>query len=173
MTDARPATRKQLWTIFTLTKQDLRDTPMTVEEAGRIISRAMGEKQAKVENWARIWGAAHQAGIDAGNNRIPVPMIVQQRANPDDSSPVIKEYEPVMDGVCGFAWIKIRPATHVFCRWLKKNGIGKTAYGGGLSIWAHEFAQSYERKMAYAGAAARVIQDRIPELSVYAEGRLD
>lgn len=121
--------------------------------------------------------AAHEAGMEAGQGHRPEPMHVVERANPlDDSSPITRRYAPVMDGVCGFAWIKVRPATSSFARWLKAEkdtlpvGI-HSGYRGGLDIWVRGFDQSYERKMAYATAFADVLREA--GLNAFADGRLD
>ena len=56
--------------------------------------------------------------------------------------------------------------------WLKKSGIGRLdSYYGGWTIWVGDFGQSYERKMAYAGAFAEVLQKH--GIKAYANGRLD
>jgi hypothetical protein len=144
--------------------------------------KAAGESKPQTEvktvkvfqlDWAAIYEKAKQAGIEAGNNAIPAPMVVQQHANVlDDNSPV-KQSWYVSDGVCGFAWVKIRPGTHPFARWLKQNKLGHhDDYAGGLTIWVSEHGQSYERKCAHAGAMARVL-DTIDGLRAYADSRLD
>ena len=99
-------------------------------------------------------------------------MHVQQHANPlDDNSAVVKTYVE-NEGVCGFAWIKIRPANSSFARWAKEQGLGQTSdYEGGLTIWTHGYGQSYTRKRAFASAAAKVLQGF--NITAYADGRLD
>jgi hypothetical protein len=105
-----------------------------------------------------LFSVAHDAGMLAGNNAVPVPMHVVQRANPfDDSSPIIKRYEPVMDGVCGFAWITVRPGNGSFARYLKDSKGCRKGYHGGVELWVRDFNQSLERKMAYARAFADVL----------------
>jgi hypothetical protein len=59
-----------------------------------------------------------------------------------------------MDGVCGFAWVVVKPATSSFAKWLKKTGWADKAYGGGLSIWIGGYNQSMTRKEAHAAAMA-------------------
>jgi len=77
----------------------------------------------------------------------------------------------VNDGVCGFAWINIKPGTSRFARYLKEKGIARKAYEGGINIWVHQFGQSYEKKMSYARAFASVLQRE--GIRAYASGRLD
>jgi hypothetical protein len=106
-----------------------------------------------------LYNRAHAAGMAAGTQTQPVGMMVVQRANPlDDTSPV-KQAWAVPEGVCGFAWITIRPATSKFARWLKKTNKGRTAYGGGLQIWVGQFNQSMQRKEDYAAAFAKVLRE--------------
>lgn len=104
------------------------------------------------------------------------PMIVQERASPvDDSSEIVKEYF-VEDGVCGFAWIVIKPATSAFAKWLVKNDIASPHWQGGISIWVHEYDQSMQKKSAFARGFAKVIKDNLEELklkSVSSGSRMD
>lgn len=96
--------------------------------------------------------------MKAGKNHIPNAMRVSQRINPlDDNSQEIYS-EIVNDGVCGFAWVNIKPGNCRFANWLKKNDLGRIdSYYGGVTIWVDEFNQSLERKEAYARAFADVI----------------
>ena len=122
--------------------------------------------------WAALYKRAHEAGMKAGKEVVPTPMVVQQRANPfDDTSPVVKTYEPVMGGVCGFAWVVVTPGTSSFARWLTKTGKGSKHYYGGTSIWVGEFGQSMTRKEAYAQAFAKVLRDA--GIDAYSGSRMD
>lgn len=115
---------------------------------------------------------AHAAGMAAGEAALPTPMHVVQRVNPfDDNSPVKRDCGLVMDGVCGFAWIKIRPATGSFARWAKTQGLGHKAYTGGYDIRVRGFGQSMERKAAYADAYAAVLNEA--GIKAYSESRMD
>jgi len=113
-----------------------------------------------------IYTKAYQAGVEAGTNCIPTPMVVGHETSLlsgklDTSRPV----EVVNDGVCGFAWINIKPANSAFANYLRRKGYGRTdSYYGGLSVWVHEFGQSYQRKVKFAGAFAEVIRNEIPKL---------
>ena len=80
--------------------------------------------------------------------------------------------EIVEDGVCGFAWVNIKPATHSFSRWLKANGLGRQDdYAGGVTIWISDYDQSMQRKYAYAAAFAKVLTDA--GYNCYAAERMD
>lgn len=119
-----------------------------------------------------VFGAAHAAGMKAAAEVVPVPMHVVERANPlDDTSPVVKRYAPVLDGVCGFAWIVITPGTSVAARYAKKYLGARKHYGGGVSIWVSAYDQSMTRKSAYASAFAKVLVEA--GISAYAGERMD
>lgn len=115
---------------------------------------------------------AHAAGMAAGNAHQPEPMIVVQHADPlDDSSPVVRVYEPVWDGVCGFGWVTVRPGNSSYARWLRENTRAFRSEEGGVRLRVSRFGQSYEKKMAYAGAYAKVLQEA--GINALADGRLD
>jgi len=124
------------------------------------------------KEFEQLYQEAHKAGMAALAAKTPRPMVVQQRADPlDDNSEVVQEwFEP--EGVCGFAWINVKPGTSRFARWLKANGKGRPdSYYGGVTIWVREGNQSYELKMAYAEAFAAVLVEA--GIKAYASGRLD
>lgn len=76
------------------------------------------------------------------------------------------------DGVCGFAWIKIRPARGKFVNWCKKNNIGRTdSFEGGYMIWVSDYNQSMQKKETYARAFAKVLQDN--GIKAYGMSRMD
>lgn len=128
---------------------------------------------AQDREFAALYAKAHAAGMKAGSDCTPTPMVVQQHASPlDDTSPVTQRWY-VGEGACGFAWIKIGDARQPFCRWLKKTGkVRERSYGGGYSIWVGEFGQSIARKEAYAQAFAEVLRQGGIQ-RVYAQSRLD
>ena len=120
-----------------------------------------------------IWEEARKAGLEAGSLHTPKPMVVVQHANPlDDNSPVVHQYEPIMDGVCGFAWVNVKPGNSAFSKWLMSNGLARRdSYSGGVTINIHEYNQSYERKEKHAEAMAKVFQSN--GIRAYAGSRLD
>lgn len=121
---------------------------------------------------AALHAKAHAAGRAAGEAATPTPMVVVQRENPlDDTSPVVKTYAPVADGLCGFAWIRIRPGNSSYARWAKKTLGAHSGYYGGTEIWVDGFGQSVARKEAYARAYAEVLQ--AAGISAYPDSRLD
>lgn len=124
-----------------------------------------------------IYTEAYAAGKAAAEAAIPTPMIVGTAKSLFDDS--IDESKPkyfVSEGVCGFGYVKIRPARGAFVTMLKKRGIGYSAYGGGYAVPSWLFgsprdSQSYDRAMAAAYAAAEVLGKY--GITAYAEGRLD
>jgi hypothetical protein len=95
--------------------------------------------------FTELFAKAHAAGMAAGQAITPRPMYIEG-------------YAPVADGLCGFAWITIRPANCAAAKYAKQHLGAGPHYGGGLDIWVHEFNQSHARKGAYAYAYAAVLQ---------------
>ena len=76
------------------------------------------------------------------------------------------------DGVCGFAWVNIKPARGKFVKYLKDNNIGrKDSYYGGYTVWVRGFGQSLARKESYARAFADVLTTN--GIKAYAMSRMD
>lgn len=122
-------------------------------------------------NFSAIYSEADAAGRKAAEAVVPVPMYVVQRADPlNDNSPVVKAYPPVMDGVCGFAWVTVRPGNSGFAKYLKAKGAHKGYYGG-VELWVSGYNQSMTRKEAYAYAFADVCQKY--GIKAYAGSRMD
>ena len=119
-----------------------------------------------------LFQKADAAGQAAAEAVVPVPMQIVQRANPfDDNSPVVKSYEPVLDGVCGFAWVNVKPGNCAFANFLKKEKGGHKSYYGGIDMSVRGYNQSMTRKEAYAEAFAEVI--RATGIKAYAQSRMD
>lgn len=123
---------------------------------GRIANR----NSRREEEYGVIWGKAEEAAELAMATCLPRPMTVVQHSNPFDfTSPIVKEYH-VSEGLCGFAWVNIRPGTSAFARWLKKQGhVRADSYYGGVTHWVSEGGQSIERKKAYAEAMVEVLRE--------------
>lgn len=132
------------------------------------------QKQEKAEReimFENLYMAASEAGDKAAKECMPTPMIVQQTVNMlDDTSPVVKQYH-VPEGMCGFAWVNVRPGNCAFANWLKKKGLASKAYRGGVEIWISAYGQSYERKQACAYAMADVFE--AAGIKAYGGSRLD
>ncbi len=115
--------------------------------------------KAKDREFEMLYLNGRKAGLEAADRMTPVPMIVSEHSNMmDDNSPVKKSWY-VADGVCGFAWVVIRPGNSPFANWLKKNKIADKHYYGGVSIWVSDFNQSMMKKEAYAAAMANVFSE--------------
>ena len=121
---------------------------------------------------------ACKKGAFAGTQSTPTPMVATSVGLDDKPLPHTKTYV-IMDGLCGFAWVTIRPARGAFVNYLKARGIGHAGYYGGYEISTNaiekemgvNFGQSYERKMEAAEAFAGVLQAW--GINAVAEGRLD
>ena len=120
-----------------------------------------------------IYAEAHAAGMTAGNGCTPTPMVVGQPTTPlGDDIDYEKDTYYVSDGVCGFAWINIKPARGAFVKYLKENHIGrKDSYYGGYTIWVSGFGQSLTRKENYARAFTEVLRKN--GLTAYSMSRMD
>lgn len=101
---------------------------------------------------------AFAAGRKMGAECRPHPMLVGMAAA-DGGIDYTKPMYRVDDGTCGFGWVKIRPATSAFAKWLKANNIARPAYNGGIDIWISEFGQSVERKYEMARGIAKVLTE--------------
>lgn len=178
-----PATKKQTWAIKCLGGGDVRNDNLTCQEASDIIGglkETVGEKRgyrsvtdlamgdtisSKQITYGDLFKRAVEAGLKAGNDCTPTPMTV---AGYED--------QPVMGGVCGFAWVNFgmkKGLGRRFGQWLIKNDHArKDDYYGGVSIWVSDFGQSMERKAAYAAAMANVFQDAGIE-NAYPQTRMD
>ena len=130
-------------------------------------------KNSISDNPAQIYAEAHSAGMAAGHGCTPTPMVVGTPTTPlgNDIDYSKKTYY-VSDGMCGFAWINIKPARGKFVTWMKKNNIGrKDSYYGGWTVWVSDFGQSVTRKENYARASAKVLGDY--GITAYNMSRLD
>lgn len=133
------------------------------------------QKAAKLERDSQfnvLYNTADEAGKNAVDAAKVTPMIVGTPTtlfgnDIDYSQPTYY----VSDGVCGFAWITIKPANSAFANWLKARGLASKAYGGGVSIWVHDYNQSMQKKETYAHAFAKVLRDA--GINAYAGSRMD
>ena len=130
---------------------------------------------ARDVRFTEVMRCALTAGEYAGNYCQPTAMKVFQHGTDPAKGEIVNE------GVCGFAWVSIKPATSSFCKWLKslpdnhelKESIGiHRGYYGGLELWCQLFGQSHERKRAWAKAVAKVLQNHGIDRA-FADDRLD
>ena len=120
-----------------------------------------------------IYSEAHSAGLAAGHGCTPTPMVVGTPTTPlGNDIDYDKETYYVADGMCGFAWINIKPARGGFVKYLKDNDIGrKDSYYGGYTIWVSGFGQSLARKESYARAFANHLNKN--GITAYSMSRID
>lgn len=126
-----------------------------------------------------LYVRACEAADKAAAACVPQPMIVGSARSPlfDDRIDESKPMYYVSEGVCGFAWIKIRPASGPFVNMLKKRDVGYKAYNGGYEVSSWEFAGSLRgsQSMARAEAACRAAAAVLSEAGVecYVQSRMD
>lgn len=142
------------------------DDLRTRMSAAHEMSREAATARVKLHEFEEAVREADAAGMAAAEACTPTPMIVAGRG-----SGLRTQYWHVPEGVCGFAWVTVRPGTSSFARWARKNGWDK-AYRGGIQLWVGMFGQSYERKLAYARAYAGVLQQKLG-IDAVASGALD
>lgn len=120
-----------------------------------------------------IYYEAHEAGKDAVTKCVPIPMVVGTPTTPlGNDIDYEKETYVVNDGVCGFAWINIKPARGKLVSWLKAMNIGRTdSYYGGYTIWVGDYGQSMTKKESYARAFASVLNGH--GIKAYPMSRMD
>lgn len=126
------------------------------------ISHDTQQRAKRNAGFSALAGVAHAAGIEAGRNCKPIPMVVCTSTG--------KPIERLDEGACGFAWVAFAGNT-AWGKWAKKAGLAGSHYPSGLCIWVHEFGQSIDRKEAYAGAYAQVLRNS--GIECHAGSRLD
>lgn len=124
-------------------------------------SESMKRAQRDSE-YITLYEKADAAGKAAAVACVPNPMVVCQ------GDAIV---EVVNDGVCGFAWVTVRPGNSSFALWLKKNMGARRAYYGGMELWVSSYGQSMARKEAYAQAFANVLREA--GINAYAGSRMD
>lgn len=127
--------------------------------------------KAALAGFKALVEAAHAAGLAAAAATTPVPMEIYT-AHPltGTAIPGTPTYT-VAAGVCGFAGVKLTPATSAFAKYLKSLGNFRPSYTGGLDSYVTEFGQSLELKTAYAWAYAATL--RAAGYTAYAWDRID
>lgn len=140
---------------------------------------ALSKTQAK-----RMVYEAEQAAVKAANGAQPEGMIVfeadglSNRPKPDARAYFVS------GGVCGFAWVNVKPGNGRIARALKQLGgnsrvanCSADSYYGGVTAWMFVGGQSHARKCEAAAAYARVIEAFAAEagenIRVWVGDRLD
>jgi hypothetical protein len=119
------------------------------------------EKEARDKKWADLYDRAEEAGREAAEAAVPVPMVVSGY-----------EHDPVMDGVCGFGWVVVHPGNCSCALWAKQNKGARAEYPRGMCVrYVGEYNQSMTRKEAFANAFAEVLQGE--GIKAYGRSRMD
>lgn len=124
-----------------------------------------------------LFVAAQKAARKAFDECKPIPMIVGEARGLFGNEIVPGTEEFVSDGVCGFAWVRIKPARGSFVAFLKSKKIGRSDdYLGGYTIWSNfvvpgDYTQSMQRKSAACDAFANMLCDA--GINAWSESRMD
>ncbi len=133
-----------------------------------VVSAQTEERQKRYKVYETAFKKAFQEASNTGENHVPTPMVVTERINPlDNESPLKNVYEPISDGVCGFAWIVIYPGTSSLAKYAKKYQGFAPHYYGGVALNVRKYGQSYERKTMFAHT---FVETLTKELGEYAKG---
>jgi hypothetical protein len=116
------------------------DTEDTGALAHLIVKEAKG-----ADRWQRIYEVADAQGKKAAEEWTPTPMWVSGYA------------EPISDGACGSAWVRLPDGRSSFSRWLKKNKLCSD-FSRHCIIFGKTTSQSLEREQKYCEAFAQVLR---------------
>lgn len=149
-------------------------------------------KTKKATEFRALLDAAHLAGLKAARYARPRLTQVVQLLAGDGSIEYAPDWasDDAALGDCGYAWVRIRPATSAFARWCKMQTMAhfgfprrlcaeSDPYSGGVVLDVcvqipraiDRSGQSYEIKLAYAKAFAGVLQQA--GYNAEADGRID
>lgn len=129
-------------------------------------------KTATDAQMEQILQEAIQAGREAAKAAQVVPMVVGEAIGLSNQINYNKPVEYVADGVCGFAWVTVKPANSRFAKFMVKRGIAKkSGYEPGVYVWISDYNQSMQRKSAHARAMAKVLTDY--GINAYSQSRMD
>lgn len=152
----------------------------THRDEARVAFKAMiaDKETAKLERDAEhraLLEQARAAAQAAYAECQPQPMLVYETLGLSDAPKPNGKAWMVSEGVCGFAWVKITPATSSFARWLSKHKLGHKSYYGGwdipVSVLVPSCGQSYDRAQQAARAAVRILREH--NINCRMESRLD
>ena len=132
-----------------------------------------------IQTFTAICEKASQAGYAAVETARVVPMVLGQETSL--FSGVIDETKPtyfVEDGVCGFAWVSVKPENIGNTRLGKQErraleavGFRKNDYEKTYLLRISDFNQSMQKKEAYADAYAKVLRGH--GIRAYSGSRMD
>lgn len=119
-----------------------------------------------------LFDQAYSAGMQAMKAATPTPIVVGHATSVfSDEMDYSRPTYVVPGGLCGFAWVNIRPGNSRFARWLVKEGLARKSYSGGVDFSVREGDQSVALKEAFADAFAEELRSN--GIKAYAESRLD
>lgn len=121
---------------------------------------------------AELFAKADAAGAVAAAKVVPLAMVVTSVDINDEPIPGARSYH-VPEGVCGFAWVTVKPGNCQMAKWLKKFKGARAGYYGGIEFSVRGYGQSMQRKEAYAEAFAQVLREAPGEIRAYAGSRMD
>lgn len=126
-----------------------------------------------------IFNEASEAAVKAYKEAKPHPVIFGQAVDIFSNKMVPGSEELCTEGVCGFAWINIKPARGPFISWLKKNNRGDRGVYGGWTLGTYDItdhtcnSQSLARKEAACRAFVEVLREYFPGMRIWVSSRLD
>lgn len=97
------------------------------------------------ERWERIYLLAKRAGELAAEKVVPTPMRVVG-------------YPVIMEGMCGFGYVRVLDARRGFGRWLLRNSYASRSTKSGATLFFSSPTQSVDRAGAEAKAFAEVLR---------------
>lgn len=125
-----------------------------------------------------IWNEAIEAAKAAHASCKPHPVIFGQAKDLFSNEFVPGTEERCDDGVCGVAYMTIRPARGPFVAWMKKNRKGDSGVYGGWTISPYDLdpslsrTQSMERKEAAMRAAREIFAAYFPTTKFSVQSRM-
>ena len=135
--------------------------------------KTFNHKTGTPEQFQALYDEANRAGHEAATNHTPRPMVVGTAIGLTNEIDKTKPMYYESEGLCGFAWVNIKPGNSRFANYLKKNNLARPdSYYGGVTIWVGAYGQSYERKQKYASAFASVLREYGID-KCYSASRLD
>lgn len=109
------------------------------------VSPVVDEQLPDAERWERIYSLAKRAGEVAAEKAVPTPMRVVG-------------YPVIMEGMCGFGYVRVLDGRRGFGRWLLRNAHASRGTKPGATLFFSSPTQSVDRAGAEAKAFAEVLR---------------
>lgn len=179
--------RRGSWSRGRIERQDANEIGRDGYVCARCRTKIEGGGSVKMSKAAMkaLIARAGEAGEAAFRGAVPTPMIVYtprdvlgslmggDDGGADPNEPVYA----VNEGICGTAWVNVKPGGSRFARYLLSEGMARRdSYNGGiaLSTWkmcGDRYSQSYVRWDAAATAIANVLREA--GIEAWAQSRID